>query len=71
MALLSARSPPSTDRFSVPQARWQAWLEEQIAKGKEVTEWDAAKELTKYRKIGENFADVSLGGGQLEAHSWS
>ncbi|GAA5960311.1 hypothetical protein JCM8115_001137 [Rhodotorula mucilaginosa] len=40
-------------------ARWQAWLEEQIAKGKEVTEWDAAEELTKYRKIGENFADLA------------
>ncbi|GAA5874371.1 hypothetical protein JCM3774_005019 [Rhodotorula dairenensis] len=40
-------------------ARWQAWLEERISNGKEITEWDAAEELTRYRKKGENLADLA------------
>lgn len=42
------------------QARWQAWLEERVLSGKEITEWDAAEELTKYREPMENFASVRM-----------
>jgi len=39
--------------------RWAAWLEERIVGGKEVNEWDAAEELTKYRKQNANFAGLA------------
>ncbi|GEM10484.1 xaa-pro aminopeptidase [Rhodotorula toruloides] len=40
-------------------ARWQAWLEEQLEKGKEVTEWDAGEKLTSFRKGGQYFAGLA------------
>ncbi|BGP50337.1 hypothetical protein JCM10450v2_006256 [Rhodotorula kratochvilovae] len=40
-------------------ARWQAWLEEEIARGKEVTEWEAAEKLTSYRKEQKYFAGLA------------
>ncbi|BGP10131.1 hypothetical protein JCM10049v2_006014 [Rhodotorula toruloides] len=40
-------------------ARWQAWLEEQLERGKEVTEWDAGEKLTSFRKGGQYFAGLA------------
>ncbi|KAL7341825.1 peptidase M24, structural domain-containing protein [Rhodotorula toruloides] len=40
-------------------ARWQAWLEEQLEQGKEVTEWDAGEKLTSFRKGGQYFAGLA------------
>ncbi|GJN92494.1 hypothetical protein Rhopal_005524-T1 [Rhodotorula paludigena] len=39
--------------------RWQAWLEEQLARGRTVTEWDAGEELTRYREKQDNFAGLA------------
>ncbi|GAA6046932.1 hypothetical protein JCM3770_003436 [Rhodotorula araucariae] len=40
-------------------ARWQAWLEDEIAQGKEVTEWEAAEKLTSYRAAQQFFAGLA------------
>ncbi len=39
--------------------RWAAWLEDKIQSGAKVNEWDAAEELTKYRKGNQNFAGLA------------
>ncbi|GAA5840670.1 hypothetical protein JCM9279_007396 [Rhodotorula babjevae] len=40
-------------------ARWQAWLEEAVASGKQVTEWSAAEKLTEYRRHQKHFAGLA------------
>lgn len=42
------------------QARWAAWLEEEMGKGKSISESDAAEELTRYRAMSEHFAGVTF-----------
>lgn len=46
-------------RDGLAWVRWAAWLEEQMDAGHEMSEWDAAERLTKYRREGDNFAGVS------------
>ncbi|GAA6043869.1 hypothetical protein JCM8097_001201 [Rhodosporidiobolus ruineniae] len=47
-------------RDGLAWVRWLAWLEEMLlVKKQQVTEWDAAEELTKYRKDGEHFAGLA------------
>lgn len=58
--LLLAREfvkPDAISRLGA-QAHWQAWLEEELARGKQVTEWDAAEKLTSYRREQKYFAGV-------------
>lgn len=35
--------------------KWYAWLEEQMREGVDITEWEAAEELTHYREEGANY----------------
>lgn len=39
-------------------ASWAAWLEETMGKGASISEWDAAEQLTAWRRSGEYFAGV-------------
>ncbi|KAM0753126.1 Creatinase/aminopeptidase [Meredithblackwellia eburnea MCA 4105] len=39
--------------------RWAAWLESEMKKGSQILEWDAAEELTRYRKENEFFAGLA------------
>lgn len=39
--------------------RWAAWLEEKIQAGKQITEFEAAEELTNYRQTNQNFAGLA------------
>jgi len=45
-------------RDGVAWAHWAAWLEGEVAT-REVTEWEAAEKLTRYREKNENYAGVS------------
>jgi Xaa-Pro aminopeptidase len=47
-------------RDGVAFVKWQAWLEEKMKSGANISEWDAAEKLTQYRSTGENFAGVRL-----------
>ncbi|GAA5965072.1 hypothetical protein JCM3765_004847 [Sporobolomyces pararoseus] len=45
-------------RDGVAWAHWAAWLEEEVAR-REVTEWEAAEKLTRYREKNDNYAGLA------------
>ncbi|GAA5975397.1 hypothetical protein JCM5350_006468 [Sporobolomyces pararoseus] len=45
-------------RDGVAWAHWAAWLEEEVTR-REVTEWEAAEKLTRYREKNENYAGLA------------
>lgn len=46
-------------RDGAAYVRWLAWLEDKIAKGYEITEYEAAQRLTEYRRKNEYFEGLA------------
>lgn len=42
-------------RDGAAMVKWLAWLEEQMKHGTQITEWEAAEELTHYREEGAHY----------------